>query len=410
MPNSSELNITQLFKGSCLANYFPMKLLVLALNLVIAAEFSKAAMPYQELRSIGQISRAKVAYFMDALPTNRSMLSGISLTKGQDRTMVHTSENIELHGICDGHGGADDGHIAAEKISAKTGPAGIFSVLEKIYDEQIDNQGQNDAEKITAACLIVNQGLIEEGEIGGAGTTLSAGLDKKDQSKTLFFNVGDSPIIIVTTDGKVYTNILQDQFNQQEIERVTAAGYKFLGGRYQYAPYSMQPSRDFGVTAKQHPVAMPVPYVYEFPTDQIAFTLIVSDGLSDSWILENQRENRLGIDVRFVENFIDRALDVRQKSSNGKLTNQDMNKVAKSYLRSHDDDMSFVVKMYRQPPQAVKSSIELKNKQKNYWKYGLAGIGVMTVGIVAVSLFIYKDKINGTRHKTLSRPSALKQH
>jgi serine/threonine protein phosphatase PrpC len=387
-----------------------MKLFVLALNLVIAVEFSQAAMSYQELRSIGQISREKVANFMNALPTNRSVLSGFSLTKGQDRTMAHTSENLELHGICDGHGGADDGHIAAEKISAKTGRAAIFPLLEKIYDEQFDSEGLNDVEKISAACLMANQGLIEGGEIGGAGTTLSAGFDKKGESKTLFFNVGDSPIVIVTTDGKVYSNILQDQFNQKEIERVIAAGYEFRDGRYQYAPYSMQPSRDFGVIAKQHPVAIPVPYVYEFPTDQIAFTLIVSDGLSDSWLLENRREGRLGIDAGFVEDLIDRSLGLTMKSWKGKLTNQDMNKVAKSYLRSHNDDMSFVVKKYLPPSQEADNQKEQKNKQQKYWKYGLAGVGVITVGIVAVSLFIYKDKINGPRHKTVSRPSALKQH
>ncbi|MCY4045443.1 MAG: hypothetical protein OXE99_10210 [Cellvibrionales bacterium] len=368
----------------------------------------------RDLRHIGQLDKSTVNRFLSALPESHSVVSGISLSnlpdKGQDRTMNHSNKVFDLYGVCDGHG--TGGEIVASAITSKDSKASLFHFFDTHY-KSLKEKGQDNEPLVSAqtVCLAVNDRLAQEPDIGDGGTTLSAGVDLANDDNAMFLNVGDSPIIIVTKEGEVLTNQLQDQFNEAEIARVKSAGVSCYSGiGYLYYPYRLQPSRDFGKTSRLHSAAKPFPYVYLYPKDQIAFTMILSDGLSDAWMMANRLNNQAGITANFVKDFIARSL--RLKQTEKALSDTDMNRVANSYFESgHTDDMSVVVKRYA-PTKLDNSKIKVlnpgevpapNNEINKKVIYGVVAGGVATLGLMGFLYYRYlKQKKQDVRAQVVT--------
>ncbi len=319
---------------------------------------------YKNLRYIGRVTnQAGLKIFYNSLPIGRIVKGSAENRdrgyKSQDR-IFHSSEKKEvaydLFGVADGHGGEE----ASEFLSSPD--KGIPYSIGRLLSTREGARGI-DANQIEQACLLTNRRL-HESAMTSSGSTLTGVLAMRSREDVFIFNVADSPAFVVMHNGNVYKTINHDASNLDEVKRFSSLEKK--GNEpIAYDPWSqrflfedaggccgLQPSRDFGLGAGETQAFQPLPYVYNVPKKDIALIGVFSDGPVDAW-MRQQKINDVNAD--FIDDFIARSLS--QRRSNSVLTDSHLNKVASSYLPSHDDDMSIIFKKY--------SGVKLMDKETN---------------------------------------------
>ncbi len=235
----------------------------------------------------------------------------------EDFVINHDDGALMLTGIADGHLGDD----TARHIASK---AGLFKHI----------QARREAitpESIQQAFFDLN----EDTKQWRAGSTLSMLASLKDQPWIVGAHIADSPIVFVMENGDLYRTTDHDGDNAEEMSRLHQA-YIEQG---KYLAWHPKVTKDFGRQG-QNAAFKPVPDVFRFEKKDVAFALVLSDGITDAFKAKQGTKNEGGM----VDDFIQKALV--QSPGDKYFSAKEIKRLAQIYAGDHADDMSILMQKF----------------------------------------------------------------